>query len=57
MLSYQWTALVVQCKNQIEVGQQLVESWIKNFMFHGRDGADAKRIAEHLSNHANFKTH
>jgi hypothetical protein len=26
-------------------------------MFKGEDGATAKKIAEHLSNHGNFKTH
>ena len=57
MLSQYGPALLIQCKNQIEFGQQLVESWLNNFMFHGKDGADAKRIAEHLSNHGNFKTH
>ncbi len=57
MLSQYGPALLIQCKNQIEFGQQLVESWLNNFMFKGKDGSDAKRIAEYLSNHGNFKTH
>ena len=57
MLSQYGPALLIQCKNQIEFGQQLVESWLKSFMFHGNDEADAKRIAEHFSNQGNFKTH
>jgi len=57
MLSQYGPALLVQCKNQIEFGQQLVESWLNGFMFKGKDGSDAKRIAEYLYNHGNFKTH
>jgi len=57
MLSQYGPALLIQCKNQIEFGQQLVENWLNNFMFNGKDGTDAKRIAEYLSNHGNFKTH
>ncbi|MBI1782917.1 MAG: serine protease [Sphingobacteriales bacterium] len=57
MLSQYGPALLIQCKNQIEFGQQLVENWLNNFMFKGKDGSDAKRIAEYLSSHGNFKTH
>jgi hypothetical protein len=57
MLSQYGPALLIQCKNQIDFGRQLVESWLNSFMFKGRNGADAKRIAEYLSNHGHFKTH
>ena len=57
MLSQYGPALLIQRKNQIEFGQQLVESWLKSFMFNEKNGNDAKRIAEYLSNHGNFKTH
>jgi hypothetical protein len=57
MLSQYGPALLIQCKNQIEFGQQLVESWLDSYMFKGKDGSDAKRIADYLSNHGNFKTH
>jgi ATP-dependent protease ClpP protease subunit len=57
MLSQYGPALLIQCKNQIEFGQQLVESWLNSFMFKGEDGIKAKQIAEYLSNHSNFKTH
>jgi len=57
MLSQYGPALLIQCKNQIDFGKQLVENWLNNFMFKGKDGSDAKKIAEYLSNHGNFKTH
>jgi hypothetical protein len=57
MLSQNGPALLIQCKNQIDFGRQLVENWLNSFMFKGKDGGDAKRIAEYLSNHGNFKTH
>lgn len=57
MLNQYGPALLVQCNNQIQFGQQLVESWLNNFMFKGEDGSNAKRIAEYLSHHGNFKTH
>lgn len=57
MLSQYGPALLIQCKNQIEFGQQLVEGWLNEYMFHGSDGNIAKKVAEYLSNHSNFKTH
>lgn len=57
MLSQYGPALLVQCKNQIEFGRQLVENWLNAFMFKGGNGTEAKYIAEYLSNHNNFKTH
>ncbi len=57
MLSQYGPALLVQCKNQIDFGQQLVESWLNAFMLKGQDGSNAKKIAEYLSTHGNFKTH
>ncbi|MGG9970909.1 SDH family Clp fold serine proteinase [Ferruginibacter sp. SUN002] len=57
MLNQYGPALLIQCNNQITFGRQLVESWLNNFMFKGEDGSKASKIAEHLSNHGNFKTH
>lgn len=57
MLSQYGPALLIQCKNQIDFGKQLVENWLNNYMLKGNDGSDAQRIAEYLSNHGNFKTH
>lgn len=57
MLSQYGPALLVQCKNQTEFSAQIVEGWLNKYMFKGKDGSDAKRIADHLSSHGNFKTH
>jgi hypothetical protein len=57
MLSQYGPALLVQCKNQIDFGRQLVENWLSNYMFKGKEDSKAKHIAEYLSNHGNFKTH
>lgn len=56
MLGQYGPALIVRCKNQIEFAKQTVENWLKLYMFRD-DHATASRIAEHLSNHNNFKTH
>lgn len=58
MLSQYGPALLIECKNQIEFGRQLVENWLRSFMF-ASDGNSTSPaiIAEYLSNHANFKTH
>lgn len=58
MLSQYGPALLVECQNQIDFGKQLVENWLRSFMF-GDDRASTKpaEISEYLSNHSNFKTH
>jgi hypothetical protein len=58
MLSQYGPALLIECKNQIDFGRQLVESWLRTYMFR-TDAASMKpaEIAEYLSNHSNFKTH
>jgi hypothetical protein len=57
MLSQYGPALLVICQEQIEFGQQLVESWLTEYMFKGEKTNAPKTIAEYLSSHANFKTH
>jgi hypothetical protein len=44
MLSQYGPALLIQCKNQIEFGQQLVESWLKSFMFNKKIGMMQKEL-------------
>lgn len=58
MLSQYGPALLVECQNQIAFAKELVENWLKCFMF-GHDPASTKpsEIAEYLSTHSNFKTH
>jgi hypothetical protein len=58
MLSQYGPALLVECQNQIDFGKELVQDWLRCFMF-GHDSASTKpaEIAEYLSTHKNFKTH
>jgi len=49
-------ALLIRCENQIQFGEELIKSWLTKYMFNG-DAETASKIATHLSDHANFKTH
>lgn len=57
MLSQFGPALLVRCQDQIDFGKELVENWLKAYMFSGEESDQPKNIADFLSNHANFKTH
>lgn len=58
MLSQYGPALLIECRNQIDFGRQLVENWLRGFMFGGIvNAAEPESIAEYLSTHSNFKTH
>jgi len=58
MLSQYGPALLIECQNQIDFGRQLVENWLRAFMFAGVENApEPLSIAEYLSTHSNFKTH
>ena len=57
MLSQYGPALLVRCQDQIDFGKDLIDSWLKAYMFKGEDVATPEKIAHFLSNHANFKTH
>lgn len=57
MLGQYGPALLVRCKDQITFGKQLVEKWLTEYMFKGEKTDFPEKIAEFLSNHANFKTH
>lgn len=50
-------ALLVECDNTLKLSQELVESWIFQYMFDGKDAEKAKSIARYLADHKNFKTH
>ncbi|NWG37843.1 hypothetical protein [Nitrososphaera sp.] len=52
-------ALLVECDNAIQLSESLVSEWLSNYMFLGAGDAEekAKRIAQYLSNHDNFRTH
>lgn len=57
MLSQYGPALLVRCQEQIRFGQELVENWLKEFMFSGEETDLPRAIAEYLSQHTNFLTH
>lgn len=52
-------ALLVQCENALALSKQLVNDWLRNYMFKGkRDKKQlAEKISDYLSNQKNFKTH
>jgi hypothetical protein len=57
MLSQYGPALLIRCQDQIDFGKDLVNNWLKAYMFKDKEDSIPNRIAEYLSNHANFKTH
>ena len=57
MLSQYGPALLVRCQDQIDFGKELIDNWLKAYMFKGDDIVKPEKIANFLSNHANFKTH
>ncbi|MDR3246705.1 MAG: serine protease [Prevotellaceae bacterium] len=57
MLSQYGPALLVRCQDQIDFGKELIDNWLKAYMFRGEVGSVPDNIANYLSNHANFKTH
>jgi hypothetical protein len=57
MLSQYGPALLIRCSEQIKFSQELVENWLKEYMFNGEETDLPKSIAEYLSKHTNFLTH
>jgi len=57
ILSQYGPALLVQCDNALKLSRQLVESWVFQYMFGGKNLEKAKRISGHLADHKNFKAH
>ena len=59
MLQQYGPDLLVQCQNVSALSRDLVQNWLKTYMFNGdADSADqAARIASWLANHAEFKMH
>lgn len=57
MLSQYGPALLVRCQDQIDFGKELVGNWLKAYMFKEEGPETPDKIADYLSNHANFKTH
>ena len=59
MLKLYGPALLVQCRNAIDLSQELVKQWLKTYMLSGSKYAsrDARRIARALADHRLFKSH
>jgi hypothetical protein len=57
MLSQYGPALLVRCQDQIDFGKELIDNWLKAYMFKNEAETIPDNIANYLSNHANFKTH
>ena len=59
MLSQYGPHLIKTCSYLTELSRELVEKWLAKYMFRNRkaEHAKAKRIADWLSDHKNFKTH
>jgi hypothetical protein len=51
--------LLVQCDDAIQLANELVTKWLEKYMFRGDPGgaAKAKKTADFLSDHAQFKSH
>ena len=52
-------SLLIECQNAIKLSKQLVETWLKSYMFKKDPNRDekAKKIAQYLSEHKNFLSH
>lgn len=52
-------SLLAQCDNYLALSHDLVAKWLETYMFAGSPsaGEDARRIAAHLANHNNFRSH
>lgn len=59
ILSQMGPSLVIDCEHAITLSGELVETWAKEYMFAGEPDANAKakKIADYLGDHKNFKSH
>jgi hypothetical protein len=59
MLSQYGPALLVECENALNLSQELVSRWLKQYMFRNDPRADekAKAIAASLADHKTFRSH
>lgn len=59
ILSQYGPALLIQCRNALELSQQLVSEWLEAYMFAGKENAKAlsKKISSGLADHQEFKSH
>lgn len=61
LLNQYGVSLITECQNYITMSEKLVEDWLSRFMFkdltEDESKVKAKKIAEILANHDNFKSH
>lgn len=59
MLGQYGPALLVQCRDALDLSRELVEEWLTQFMFSGKASAkkDARKVASALSDHKFYKSH
>jgi hypothetical protein len=59
ILSQMGPSLIIDCDHAIALSSELVETWTREYMFAGEADASvkAKKIADYLGNHKNFKSH
>ena len=59
ILSQYGPALLIQCRNALELSKKLVSEWLEAYMFAGRDDAKvaSSKIAIKLADHKEFKSH
>jgi hypothetical protein len=52
-------SLIIDCDHAIKLSGELVETWTREYMFAGEADAPlkAKKIANYLGDHKNFKSH
>ncbi len=52
-------SLLVECENSIRLSNELVENWLKKYMFKDDNESDekAREISRYLSDHKNFLSH
>jgi hypothetical protein len=59
MLGQYGPALLIQCKDALDLSKKLVLEWLQKYMFSGKENAEsiANDIASKLADHAFFKSH
>ena len=57
ILSQYGPGLLVQCKNAIDLAEELVKNWLHTYMFQQKVSNPSAIIAKKLSSHGEFKSH
>ncbi len=57
ILNQYGSGLLVQCKNAIDLAEELVEKWLHAYMFEGKTPNPSSSIAKKLSSHRELKSH